>query len=507
MTSTQDSWLQDATRFSSIPLLVGVTGLLIALLANVAYKLFFHPLREYPGPLLWRLTSLPSDYHSFNGTLVFKLREIHLKYGESVRISPNELSFTQSRAWKDIYAARNPEFPKDHRRTALSPNGYYSILNAPKDEHARFRRLLAHAFSEKGLREQEPRIRQYMDLLVDRLNECVRSGHATNMVDWYTSCVFDVIGDLSWGESFGGLENREVHEWVPAVMGNTRYVFRASALTRWGLGNFKNWLVDNKTLESRKKNFALAAQKAEKRAAQKGESRGDFWDRVLIKSADDNSSGEGMVKEEMVNNAAVLVLGGAETSASTLSATTYLLLKNPEVMKKLVEETRSTFKSSDDIDVYSVNRLPYQFAVLEETMRFYPPVPDQAQRIPPAGGGVVNDKFIPEWTTLHVPQMAVNFMPQNFHRAWDFVPERWLDDAPAEFANDDKAAFQPFTIGNRNCIGRNLAYAEMRLVLAKVIYNFDMELDEKATGNWWDQRAWGVWSKGPLMVKLTAAKH
>lgn len=56
-----------------------------------------------------------------------------------------------------------------------------------------------------------------------------------------------------------------------------------------------------------------------------------------------------MVKEEMINNAAVLVLGGAETSASTLSATTYLLLKNPETMKKLVQEVRSTFKSSDDI--------------------------------------------------------------------------------------------------------------------------------------------------------------
>lgn len=103
--------------------------------------------------------------------------------------------------------------------------------------------------------------------------------------------------------------------------------------------------------------------------------------------------------------------------------------------------------------------------------------------------------------------MAANYMPQNFHRPRDFVPERWLDNAPAEFANDDKAAFQPFSIGNRNCIGKNLAYAEMRLILAKVIYNFDMELDEKATGNWWDQKAWGVWWKGPLMVKLTAAKH
>lgn len=149
MTSIQSGWLQDATHFSTISLLVGLAALTIAVVANVVYKLFLHPLRSYPGPLLWRLTSLPADYYTFNGTLVFKLREIHLKYGESVRIGPNELSFTESRAWKEIWAARNPEWPKDHRRTALAPNGYYSILNAPRDEHARFRRLLSHAFSEK----------------------------------------------------------------------------------------------------------------------------------------------------------------------------------------------------------------------------------------------------------------------------------------------------------------------------------------------------------------------
>ena len=56
-----------------------------------------------------------------------------------------------------------------------------------------------------------------------------------------------------------------------------------------------------------------------------------------------------MSVDEMVNNTSVLVLGGAETSATTLSGTTYLLLKNPSVMKKLQQEIRSSFKSSEEI--------------------------------------------------------------------------------------------------------------------------------------------------------------
>ncbi|TKA50775.1 hypothetical protein B0A55_11949, partial [Friedmanniomyces simplex] len=80
-------------------------------------------------------------------------------------------------------------------------------------------------------------------------------------------------------------------------------------------------------------------------------------------------------------------------------------------------------------------------------------------------------------------------------------------DAPAKFAKDNKAAFQPFSMGTRNCIGRNLAYAEMKLILAKVMWHFELELAQETTGNWVDQKAWGLWEKRPLYVKLKEAKH
>ncbi|KAF7186799.1 Versicolorin B desaturase [Pseudocercospora fuligena] len=484
-------------------LTLAVIGLFLYPVGLAIYNLFFHPLRSYPGPLLWRLTDIPFDYHIVRGTLQHRICEIHKQYGPEVRIGVNELSFADSRAWKDVFAHR-PEFPKDRRKLVMPPNGSHSILGAPAEEHARFRRLLAHAFSEKGLREQEPRIKKYMDLLVDRLNEKAIAKQATNIVDWYTATVFDVIGELAWGESFHGLEERRVHDWVSAILGNVKYVFQTVALRRHGLGRFSSWLMDPEVQRKRMENCKLSSELAEKRAQMGGEPRGDFWDRVLIKSADDNMTGEGMTQAEMVNNASVLVLGGAETSATTLSGTTYLLLKHPDKMKKAVQEVRSAFKSSDEIDVYSVNRLSYMSAVLEEAMRIYPPVPDQAQRTPPVGGGQVLGKWLPEEACIHVHQYSLNHSETNFHRADEFVPERWLPDAPAEFEKDDKYAFQPFSVAVRNCIGRNLAYAEMRLILAKVLYHFDVELDPSQTGDWFDQKSYGVWFKGPLQVRLKA---
>ncbi|EME48394.1 hypothetical protein DOTSEDRAFT_84037 [Dothistroma septosporum NZE10] len=502
--STPHSLVESAINHGTAPLVFALAGIALYSLSYVVYNLFLHPLRSHPGPLLWRMSRIPYDYHSFYGTLPNILREFHEKYGPVVRIAPTELSYTDSRVWKEVWGARNPEWPKDSGKVPRAPNGAFGILNAPTDIHARFRRLLAHAFSEKGLKDQQPRIQEYVDLLVDRLGEKAKTGEATDIVDWYTNTVFDVIGDLAFGESFDGLKERRVHEWIPAILGSVKYTFQAGVVTRHRLQWFQKYLLDDSAIKGRARNYRLAADKVNQRAALGGE-RGDFWDRVLIKSKDENKAGDGMTQDEMVNNAAVLILGGAETSATTLSGTTYLLLTHPKVYKKLVHEIRSTFISSSEIDVYSVTKLHYMLATLDEAMRIYPPVPDAASRVPPIGGGTILNQYIPEGTAIHIPQLATNHMVSNFHRPDDFCPERWLQgaDRPQEFAKDEKAAFQPFTVGNRNCIGRNLAYAEMRLVLAKVLFNFDLEMDERSRGSdWFDQKAWGVWNKGPLYMGL-----
>ena len=57
------------------------------------------------------------------------------------------------------------------------------------------------------------------------------------------------------------------------------------------------------------------------------------------------------------------------------------------------------------------------------------------------------------------------------------------------------------------CIGQRLAYAEMRLVIAKLLWHFDLELNAERTGDWFEQKAWGMWERPPLYVKLKEVKH
>src|SRR3569833_1695667 len=74
------------------------------LLFSVFFNLFLHPLRSYPGPLLWRASSLPWKLNLLRGTMHHDLMRFHQMYGDTVRIKPDEISFANAQTWKDIHA-------------------------------------------------------------------------------------------------------------------------------------------------------------------------------------------------------------------------------------------------------------------------------------------------------------------------------------------------------------------------------------------------------------------
>lgn len=146
---------------------------------------------------------------------------------------------------------------------------------------------------------------------------------------------------------------------------------------------------------ARLNNFKYARARVEDRI-KTGGIRGDFWDKVSIKSADGNASGEGLTKDEMVVSAVTLVGTGSETISTLLTGLTYFLGRSPHAMEALTLEIRTSFRAAEEIDLVSVHKLKYLTACLEETMRLYPPVVTMLWRTPPQGGGQTCGVWIPE---------------------------------------------------------------------------------------------------------------
>jgi cytochrome P450 len=77
----------------------------------------------------------------------------------------------------------------------------------------------------------------------------------------------------------------------------------------------------------------------------------------------------------------------------------------------------------------------------------------------------------------------------------------------ASFSNDNRKCFYPFSHGPGNCIGKNLAYAELRLILARLTWEFDILPQPENEGWANNMRAFTLWQKPPLMTKFVIAKH
>lgn len=167
------------------------------------------------------------------------------------------------------------------------------------------------------------------------------------------------------------------------------------------------------------------------------------------------------------------MIAGSETSATTLAGATYLLLSNPEALRRLQEEVRSSFGSSSEINITSVNSLAYTVAVLTETLRMYPPlssgmvrvVPEEGVSIAghpvPAGVSIPSDfaktlkADLSRKTLVEVQHWAMYHSKDNWADPWKFSPERFLvDPDQAAEAGNKLHSLQPFSTGARNCIGR-----------------------------------------------------
>lgn len=161
--------------------------------AVAIYRLYLHPLSRFPGPKLWILTRLTFIQSMLRGHNIKDVGRLHAEYGEIVRIAPNELSFAKAEAWNDIYAHRpgHREFPRNPVWWSRPPGQPSSFISADTADHARMRRVLGNAFSEKALRGQEPIVQKYVRLLIERLREKVQAqpdGAVVNIVDWYRYC-------------------------------------------------------------------------------------------------------------------------------------------------------------------------------------------------------------------------------------------------------------------------------------------------------------------------------
>lgn len=342
---------------------------------SAVYNLYFHPLRNFPGPKLAAATPLPFVWRLLNGRFPDWTNELHARYGVVVRVHPDELSFIGSSAWRDIYMAR-PQLPKPIFGVLESPNGHHPIVTIPDPElHGKQRKILSPAFSERALREQEYILQRYSDLLISRLKEEAGKGKSgteeVDLEEWYNFTTFDILGDLCFGDSFHSLERGDNHPWVAAIFNSVKFAQILTAFHHFPpMYTLLKLCMPPQVSEMAMRNHTWTRRKVDERIESKSD-RPDFMSYILR-----NNYEGGMARPDIDSTATLLVLAGSETSATTLTGATYFCLRNPPMMEKLQKEIRGAFGGDpQNITVSSASKLPYLTAVFQEALRMHPTGP------------------------------------------------------------------------------------------------------------------------------------
>ncbi|KJZ69710.1 hypothetical protein HIM_10904 [Hirsutella minnesotensis 3608] len=473
---------------------LAVATLAISLCTRFVYNLFFHPLHIYPGPKLWAVSRIPYIRCYLSGHAHRVILDLHLRYGPVVRIAPDELSYSHPDAWKDIMGHQPSPRRENEKDAIFFPEELHGgIIDAKTDNHRRMRRILSQSFSMKALRQQEVILQQYMDVLMSRLREqCARGNRTHDISLWFNWTTFDATSNLAFGESFQCLKNGRFNSFVDLIFQAAKAAaFRVCAVRYSFLAPLLSLLIPRKTRQVMKEHYRWSEERISA-ILSSGKQH-------LFLGAD--AGDESLSYAEAVATSNTLIFAGAETTGTALSAAVFYLAKNTRAYEKLMREVRSTFSTEDQINITSVQTLQYMSAVLNETLRMYPPVPSGIPRRICKSGNVVLGQYVPEDTIVSIWQWSLYRNPAFFSSPDDFLPERWLENATC--ATVSKKAFQPFSYGPRDCIGKYLANAEMRLVLSRLILNFDFELAE-GHGDWEDKsEVYILWDKGPLPVCLT----
>ncbi|KAI8626564.1 cytochrome P450 [Xylariaceae sp. FL1651] len=441
----------------------GVLGLLTA--ALIFASGLKDPLSNVPGPWYARWTDLVAQYYWLTGEKPRYVHNLHLKYGPIVRVGPREVYLTDLEAVGRVYKIKD-EFPKSRWYLDLVPI-IEQIFNTPDIFlHRRLRRLLSSPLSESGLKAFLPQIDNKVNLAIQRMEEEYKTRGAADIYKWWLFMTTDVIGELSFGESFRMLESGKVNQYMADLqtvgkLGAVRSVFpRLFGL----VFRFNLPIPGLRQARARfiriRKYAAQSLQRHRDIVEKEGpDARPTVFTKVYKAAGD-----EQLTPDEVHNNAQAYIVAGSDTTSNSLDYLVWAVCRNPEIKARLLKELEVL---PEDFTYEDLRHVPYLDHVIDETLRRYPTAPSGMPREVPAGGVELCGYHIPAGYTVATQNYSLHLNPIAFPDPEKFDPLRWEN--PTQKMKD---SFMPFGAGSRVCIGLHLARIELRLGTARFFKAF-----------------------------------
>ncbi|KAF2460154.1 cytochrome P450 3A3 [Lineolata rhizophorae] len=462
-------------------------------------------IRDVPGPFVAKFSNFWLLKQCRQGKRYQAVDEAHKKYGKLVRIQPHHVSVADADAIPMIYGHGNGFLKSEYYDAFVSiQRGLFNTRD--RAEHTRKRKTVAHTFSAKSIGQFEQYMHHNLYSLTkqwDRISSLAsgaNGGYADmDALHWFNYLAFDIIGDLAFGAPFGMLEKGRDEAAVQMTPDAEPTVAPAiEVLNRRGevsgtigclpaLKPYAKYLPDpffRDGIAAVENLAGIATARVSQRLSGQQQGAQDRVDLLarLMEGRDDK--GETLGRAELTAEALTQLIAGSDTTSNTSCALLFhVLTRGDEVIGRLqaeLDEALSDYGVDGKAvpDYSQVKDLPYLGAVINETLRIHSTSSLGLPRMVPPTATNINilSHHFPPGTVLSVPSYTIHHSPEIWGSdAHLYRPERWLD---GRLTEKQKAAFIPFSVGPRACVGRNVAEMELALIVSTVFRRYEFELKQ-----------------------------
>ncbi|ORZ07952.1 cytochrome P450 [Lobosporangium transversale] len=477
----------DLKRSPSITRIIS-TLLFLSFLVKFIRNRYFHPLSHIPSTI-FSGSFIFSALSVYSGRSHYFLPATHKRHGKIVRVAPNIISIADKDAIHDILVKADYPKSKIYNKMELY-NQHNLFTSCDKSFHKNRRRLVAPAFGLQYLRSLEPIMHGCIQVLIQTIDEILVDptsvkrgkvlppGHI-DVCSLINRLSLDIIGETAFGHSFQMVQHDD-HPF-PKQMAELLKRSMQQAFNPW-----VRWLfpLDYSFLQ-----FPIDQVKIRKDAGEKGR-RADLLQYLIDAQANERVSGNGetgndyedMISGKLTDRALhtevlVFLIAGSETSSTTITNTLMYLLKNPKTLERLREEIdqATANNSAGALPSYDqIRNLPYLTACINESMRLRPVAASGVPREVDEDANICG-YTIPKDTIVLAQFPLLHYSEEYFPQPKDYIPERWLPGDESPFPPVQDHTFYPFSAGTRNCVGKNFAMMEMRLILASIVKTYELE--------------------------------
>ncbi|KAI0183044.1 cytochrome P450 [Xylaria flabelliformis] len=422
-------------------------------------RLFFNPLAKIPGPWYTNWTNIVLKIKVLKGDGPIYVDELHKQYGPVVRVGPNDVDVTDLTAVKKIHRVKADFLKTDFYKGV--PYGKENLVSTQDtDFHRRHRKLLSQPISESSLKTMIPQIEEKVRLAIQRMGEEMKLKKVTDVFKWWMFMTTDVIGHLTFGESFHALEKGEVNTYIKdirkaGIIGTFGTQLKLLMPILYyvplpGLGGSLGAISDRMSSYA-----STQLNKLRDELNSSGEERPLLLNK-LVKGG--TIEGESMTEVELRNAAEAYIVAGSDTTSNTLTFLTWVLCGQPEIKDQLIKELQTLPANFTDDDL---KLLPFLNRCITEALRRFPVVPGGLPRYVPKEGTEISGYWLPGGSTVTTQTWSLHRDPEIFPDPDRYDPSRWEN--PTKLMKD---SMMPFGGGSRICIGMHLAYIELRMGLA-----------------------------------------